>query len=266
MTGDALSNVFAIDALNLYDAINIKQIRSLLSGRVIDSSPHSLDLQYGDNSYLFVYRFGCLVFFNVSIEVKEQEIFKLKAALGKGLDQVTTETYQVIAGETPMKVEFEYVELKRFSLDQIRIICTTVGQSAALEYFEVETDRMLRETSNFMGNLSEAGAAPLLKSQRLFRIIGSTASTRQNIISNLSILDPPEVTWKSKELAKLYSEVQENFDIQIRFRTLDRKLTLIQDNIEILADLSASRRNTLLETMIVVLILIELVILVTARI
>lgn len=256
-----MSNVFAIEALNLYDSINIKAIRNLLSGKIVDSSPQSLDLQYGENSYLFVYRFGCLVLFNISAELKEQEIGKLRTALGPGLGQITTENYQVISSETPMKVEFEYAELKRFSLDQLRMICMTVGQSAGVEYFEMQTDRMLRETSNFMEDLSRGGAVPLLRPQRLLRIIGSTASTRQHILSNLSVLDPPELTWKSKELAKLFAEVQENFDIQTRFRTLDRKLTLIQDNIEILADLSSTRRNTLLESLVVILILIELVIL-----
>jgi required for meiotic nuclear division protein 1 len=257
-----LSNVFAIEALNLYDTINIKAIRTLLSGKIVDSSPLSLDLQYGENSYLFVYRFGCLVFFNVSSEVKEQEIGRLKAALGNGLAQITTESFQVISGgESAMNVEFEYVEMKRFSLDQLRMICMTVGQSAGVEYFEMQADRMLGETSNFMEDLSHGGVVPLLKPQRLLRIIGSTASTRQHIISNLSVLDPPELTWKSKDLAKLFAEVQENFDIQTRFRTLDRKLTLIQDNIEILADLSSTRRNTLLESLVVILILIELVIL-----
>ncbi len=250
---------FGIEALNLYDTINIKGIRALLSGRVIDSSPNELQLQYGDNSYLFVYRFGCIVFFNVSHEVKEREIGKLKAALGNGLTSPTTESFQAIQGESALKVEFEYVEMKKFSLDSVRLICVSVGQSAALEYFEIETERMLSDTFNLMNQLSKGGVVPLLRSGKLLRLIGSTAATRQHIISNVSVLDPPEATWKSKELGKLHSEVQENFDIGMRFRVLDRKLSLIQDNIEILADLTSTRRNMMLEMLIAALIVIELV-------
>lgn len=248
---------YLMEAINLYDSINIKGIRSLMTGKIIDSSPQELRLQYSEHSYIFVYRFGCMVLFNIPPTVRDREIAKLKAALGEGLANPTTETYQLNLGDSPMRVEFEYVVLKKFTLDHLRLIAMSVGQSAALEYFEIRAERMLADTSSFMRDLSKGRTLPL-SSKRLLSIIGSTASTRQHILSNMSILDPPEETWKSKELENLYNEVQENFDIGMRFRTLDRKLTLVQDNIEILADLTSSRRTTLLEALVVILILMEI--------
>lgn len=255
-----MSSVFLVEAYNLYDSINIKAIRNLLSGRPLNSSPQELHLQYAENSYCFVYRFGCIVFFNVSKELRDSEFETLRKTLGPTLPHVTSETFQVVLSEGPASVEFESVQLKKLTLDQLRIICVTVGQSAALEYFEVEAERVLRDTSQILGAMAKGSTLPLVKTKKMLNIIGSTASARQHIISNIAILDPPDETWKSKELGKLYTEVQENFDISVRFKTLDRKLTLAQDNIEILADLSSSQRNTLLETLIVVLIVIELVV------
>lgn len=249
---------YTIQAVNLFDSINIKGIRSLLSGKVIDSSPQEMQLQYGDNSYLFVYRFGCLVFFNMTNAEIERETEKLKAALGGGIAQPTTETYQVNVGEFPLKVEFEYVELKKLTLENLRLIAVTLGQSAALEYFEIIADRMLYETSMFMQDLAKGGVVPF-QTKKLLKIIGTTASARQNIISNLAILDPPDETWKSKELEKFFKELQGNFDIEVRFRTLDRKLSLIQNNIELLADLMETRKTNLLEALIVMLIVLEIV-------
>lgn len=254
-----MSLLYTFEALNLYDSVSIKGIRSLLGGKIIDSSPQELQLQYGENSFLFVFRFGCLVFFNISSELRELELKKLRVALGEGIAHPTSESYQLIQGEQLLKVEFEFVEMKEFNLEHIRMIATTVGQSAALEYFESKSDQMLNETANQLTRLSKFGSTPLLQSHRLVRMIGSIASTRQYILSHLSILDPPDATWKSKELEKLYSEVQENFDIGMRFRILDRKLSLIQENIEILADLTTSRRSNLLEILIATLIVIELV-------
>jgi len=230
----------------------------MLSGKVLDSTPQELQIQYAENSYCFVYRFGCVVFFNVTKELREAEFEKLKGTLGPTLALPTSETFQVRLGEGPVKVEFESVQLKNLTMDQIRIICVTVGQSAALEYFEMEAARVLGDTSHILGALAKGAGLSLVKTKGLMKIIGSTASARQHIISNMAILDPPDETWKSKELGFLFTEVQENFDIDMRFRTLDRKLSLAQDNIEILADLSSSQRNTILETLIVVLIVIEL--------
>lgn len=249
---------YTVQAFNLFDVINIKSIRSLLSGKVIDSSPQEMQLQYGENSFLFVYRFGCLVFFNMTNEEVERETGKLKAALGIALEFPTTETYVVNIGDFVTRVEFEYLELKRLSLDHLRLVAKTLGQSAALEYFEIKTDRMLTDTSMFMENLAKGGYLPFY-SKTLLKIIGTTASTRQNVLSNLAILDPPEETWKSKELEKLYKELQGNFDIEVRFRSLDRKLSLLQDNIEILADLTTSRKTTMLEALVVVLIIMEVI-------
>jgi uncharacterized Rmd1/YagE family protein len=249
---------YLMQAINLYDSIHIKSIRSVLSGRVIDSSPQELRLQYGENSFLFVYRFGCLVFFNMSNEQVDIEVGKVKSVLGNGLNNPTTETYQVNVGDFPNRVEFEYVEVKELSLDILRLIAISVGQSAALEYFEVLADRMLNEASTFMESLASLGAVSL-KTTSLLKMIGTSAKARQHIISNVAILDPPDETWKSKELEEIFKELQANFDIEVRFRTLDRKLTLIQDNIEILADFTSSRRTIILEASVVALILIEIV-------
>lgn len=248
---------YLMQAINLYDSIHIKNVRSVLSGKMIDSTPQEMQLQYGENSYLFVYRFGCLVFFNMPNEVIDSEVAKIKSALGAGLPNPTTETYQINIGDFQPRVEFEYVELKKGSLDQLRLIAVTLGQSAGLEYYEQQADKMLYETSKSLNDMSRRGTIPFY-SKRLVKIIGSTASARQHIISNLSILDPPDDTWKSKELERLFKELQSNFDIDVRFRTLDRKLTLVQDNIEILVDLTTSRRSTMLEALIVILIILEI--------
>ena len=154
-------NTYLVEALNLYDSINIKGIRSLLTGKIIDSSPQELRLQYAENSYLFVYRFGCLVFFNMDPKAREREIGKLKAALGDGLPNPTTEAYSIHISDAPTKVEFEFVILKKLSLDSLRLIAMTVGQSSALEYFEVQAEKMLADTSRFMQDLAKGHTLPL---------------------------------------------------------------------------------------------------------
>lgn len=247
-----------MQAINLYDSIKIKSLRSLLSGKVIDSSPQEMQLQYGENSFLFIYRFGCLVFFNMPNEAIEKETALLKEALGEGLGLPSTESFRINIAETGTRVEFEYVELKKLSRDHLRLAAITLGQSAALEYFEKRAERMLYDTAKEMQSLARTGTVPL-STKKLLQIIGSTASARQHILSSLAILDPPDETWKSKELEKLYKELQQNFDIETRFRILDRKLSLVQENIEILTDLTSKSRSTILEALIVFLIILEIV-------
>lgn len=252
-----MQTMYSLDAYNLYDSIRLKNIRNILEGKIIHTAPHEVQLQYGENNYLFVYRFGCVVSFNMSKDQVDREVEKLKVALGNSLPEPTNESFTIAEMEGPTRVEYDYCATRKLTLDHIRLTALTLGQSAALEYFEVRSDRMLYETSSLMQDLAKAGAVPF-SNKELLKIIGSTASTRQHVISNMSILDPPEETWKSKELGKFFDELQNNFDVELRFRTLDRKLTLVQDNIEIMADLTASRRSIFLEAMIVMLIVLEL--------
>ena len=246
---------YTAQAIHLFGQLNMKGIRALLGGKLINSSPQELQFQYGEYSYLFVYPFGCLVFFNMRSEDIETEIVKLKTTVGGVLELPTSENYEVIVGETP-RVEFEFLELKKLTQDHVRLVAMCLGQSAGLEYFENKADLMLSDTTNLIENLARRGRLPL-SNKHLLQVIGSTASTRQSILTNLAILDPPAETWKSKELEKLYRELHQNFDLEIRFRSLDRKLSLLQDNIEIIVDLASARKATLLEVAILVLIAIE---------
>lgn len=216
-----------------------------------------MQLEYDRERTLFIFRFGCLVFFNFTEEERQQEIHRLKAAIGESLPNPTTETYEIRVTDQANHVEYEHIELKKLNSDYLRLIAMCVGQSASLEYFENQTSVMLHDTASLIENLKTHGKLPFY-TKRLLRVIGSTASTRQYILSSLEILDPPEETWKSKELEKIYKELSQNFDIEIRFRSLDRKLTLLQDNIEIITDLVSTRKTNLLEGLIVCLIILEL--------
>lgn len=251
------TSVYTAHALSLFDYLPIKQARDILSGKLLSITPRQMALRYGEDSYLFVFQFGSVVFVNVPEAVAREELDKLRAKIEGVLPLTSTETYVIHGGSQTNHVDFEYVELKKASVDHIRLVAHSVGQSAALETFEVRAEKMLQDTYSLLSNLAATGRLPVY-TKRLLKTIGTITATRQNIISNLAVLDTPDETWESKELDKIYRELQQNFDIDTRFRSLDRKLTLLQDNIEILVDLATSRKTNFLETLIVLLIVLEI--------
>jgi len=253
-----MSVEYLMRAVNLYDSINIRLLRPLLSGKVVDISSQDLIVQRDENSYIFAYRFGAVIFFNVSEKDADLEMLKMKTAIGPELSAPVWESFLIRVGEGSNAVEFEHVTLKKLTQDHLKIIALTVGQSVSLEYYESLSDQMLTQSGNLVRRVSEVGSVPL-GNRPLLKMIGSAASTRQRIITNLAILDPPDVTWKGKEYEKLFQDMQLNFEVDIRFKTLDRKLALIQNHIEILINLNTSRRGVLLESMIVLLIIFEIV-------
>lgn len=253
-----MNGSFMLNAYNVYDSINLKTAKTLLRGKVVDTSPAELQVHYGDDAYLFVYRFGTLVAFNMPEAQVQGELAALKAALGPGLDSPTAESLPVLIGGPYDRIEFEGATFKKFSRTRIGLVAMTVAQSAALEHFELHAAQMLSDTVHHLRLLGRRGRIPS-KAKVLLKFIGVAATTRQDIVSNLAILDPPEQTWRNRELQRLFRQAQLAFDIDVRFRALDRKLSLVQDNIAILSDLVATRRANLLEAAIVLLIVFEIV-------
>ncbi|MCB0416592.1 MAG: RMD1 family protein [Bdellovibrionaceae bacterium] len=245
-----------ITAYHLYDHLKLKPLVGILSGKLIGSSPRELQFKYGKDSYLFIYRFGSLVFVNVDPGLAVQEMKRIANLIGEPKRIPPTESYDVRLGNKT-DVEFEYAQVKKMTKDTLRMIAMTLGQSAALELMESRTETMLEDSAKLIEEVSKRGRVPNTN-KHFVRMIANTASARQDIVSNLAVMDAPEETWESRSLESLHRDVQYNFEIELRSRILDRKLVLIQENIELLADLSSTRRGLLLETLIVVLIVIEL--------
>lgn len=245
-----------IKAYNTFDNIRIKDLRNILPGTVLESTTREMVVSFPDGGLVFVFQFGCVVFFNVDAAQVEASLDALKKGNVVQLEKPTFEQY-LVKQSNQLHVEFDFVELTNFSVEYIRLVAMTVGQSAALEYFEVIADDLLRESHSLMKDLASGKPLPW-QNKKILKTIGTSATARQRIISNVWVLDPPDDTWKSAELEKLFKDLQQNFDVDLRFKTLDKKLTIVQDNNEILADLVTSRKTAFLELLIVILIVIEI--------
>ncbi len=248
----------SVRAYHLFETLRLKPVRSLLGNRVTSSSSHEVQVQYGPFSYLFVYRFGCLVFVNVPKKEAQKVIEQFKTSLPEAKKEVHSESYEVFLGEAPL-VEFEFTRLSQFKLNSLRIISLIVAQSAALEYFEKNVDQMLEASGAYIQNLSKHGRVPFFRGRQLLKMIGSTAATRQEILSRLSVLDSPEETWNDEALETLHNQLKENFELELRSKILEKKLSLIQDNIELLADIISTNKGLFLELLIVALICLEII-------
>jgi uncharacterized Rmd1/YagE family protein len=83
---------------------------------------------------------------------------------------------------------------------------------------------------------------------------------KQEIISNLYIVDSPDETWESVMLDKLHQELKLMFEIAIRYRALEYKIKIIQESVDVFVDFAKSRREALLEIIIILLISFEIII------
>jgi uncharacterized Rmd1/YagE family protein len=212
----------------------------------------------GPGQWVLAYDFGALVF--VGVETGEQARFvsAIEKLLPREPHPPLTESFtvEVQPAQAAPEVRFDRVVVKELTLDVVDIVALVLAQSVAMDYYakdveeiEVETDRILRE-------LRTRGRLPG-RLRGLPQFIGMCIATRNDVISTLALFDKPDATWEHEQLDRLWNDLYRMLELDDRYRTLDAKLRMFQDNLVVLVDLARGRDTLFLEVMVVLLILIE---------
>ncbi|MGK5088402.1 RMD1 family protein [Bdellovibrionota bacterium FG-2] len=256
-------SMFRIKAIHVAERLKLKDLRERFSTVPSEFSNYEMVLKYTEDSFTFIYNYGSVVFFNVPDEVQERELsamqdYRLPAEHSRSTDGFLLEL-QEGAGPSTNKVFFDRVVVSALSFPTIKITCMLLAESIALEYYEVLIENLLEKTNTYSKRLHRQGRM-LESSEDLIKFIGLCLDTKQEIISNLYIVDSPDETWENAELDKMHQELKSMLEIDIRYRALEYKIKIIQEAVEIIVDLSKSKRENLLEMVIILLIAFEIVI------
>lgn len=250
---------YIIHAYHLYETLKIKAINRLFEDKSVKKSATRLVFQEGERGFYFIYRFGSVIFFNVGPETRESVLNKLKSLIGEKPEMIISEDFalRIDPGEG-ISVEFDTATIDKFTIDRLEIISMVLAQSTALEYFEIKVDDMLGRSADIGHALKKRGRLER-RAGEIKKFIGQCITTKQSLVASLYLLDKPDETWEDQVLDKLYREAVDMFELRDRYKTVDYKLRMIQENLELIADLLQYRHANFLEWAIIVLIAIEIV-------
>jgi len=226
-------------------------------------SNYEMIFKYSENSYLFVYNYGSVVFFNVPDDVQERELRIIQEFKTSPMEaqSATSDLFMLEVDATQpgnSKVYFDRIVSSALSPPIIKITSMLLAESTALEYYEVLIENLLEKTNKYSKRLQDQGRM-LESDEDLIKFIGMCLDVKQSIISNLYIVDSPDETWESPELDRLHQDLKSMLDIDIRYRALEYKVKIIQESLDVIIDLSKNKRETLLELIIILLIAFEIV-------
>lgn len=238
--------VFRLHAYHLAEALKLKEVAKLFDLKPLQLNPTKLVYELGTDSYCLLYNFGSVVFFNVAEEVQQTTLNRLKEAVQGDAAPVTSDEFLFeVERRAKNTVTFDKVMVDKRSREKIEIIALVLAQSTALEYFEYKVEDILNRIETVRG-------------KKIEQFIGMVMATKQKLIATLSLLEKPEETWENKILDDLHREATLMFELKDRFRALDYKLKMIQENLELLASLSMNRQMLILEAAIVALFVIDI--------
>lgn len=250
---------YSFQAYHLTEILKLKEIDRVFSQTVITRSSTKLVYQEGETGYFFIYRFGSVVFFNIEPARQTAIIEKIRTIIGAKEALVTSEELVVdVQKDGKNEVLFERVVLDRLSFERIDVLSLVLAQSTALEYFELTVDDLLKNSGRITSDLRDKGRMRMGE-RKINKFIGQCMLAKQDMVSTMYLLDTPDEVWNNEILDNLYREASDMFELKERYRTVDHKLKMMQDILEIIADLVKNRRATMLELTIILLILVEVI-------
>jgi len=217
-----------------------------------------------NNKVVYIYYFGSIVFINFTEKEIEQFIGHIKnipesiKSINKDIKYDCVEEYDLVCNNTAEdEMGFEVCNVKsiqEFNLDMTALV---IAKSVALETIENRVSVVFDEVEKTIDLLKEGKVN--IKAKKAASIIGVVLSFKHTIISYIMLLDKPDITWKNENAKIFFNDLADLFELDDRYKILNAKIQSLLEVTEIFADLSHSRKSTILEIIVIVLILIEVI-------
>ncbi len=216
---------------------------------------------FGEHAWAVAFDFGAVVFVGVDAKVKERIVANLVKRLPPDKLGPFTEEFLVEAGSPTFEVRFDRVLVPELTQEVAGIVALVLAQSVAMDYYDRDVTEIEDVTDRIANELRRAGK--LRRSVRdLSQFIGLCIATRNDIISTLALFDKPDATWENEQLDRLWNGLYRMLELDDRYRKLEAKLRMFQDNLVVLVDLARARHTLVLEVTVAVLILLEMLIMI----
>jgi len=134
-----------------------------------------------------------------------------------------------------------------------------LAQSIKLETFEEEIQEAIKKNNYLPEEIATRGVISLSR-RAIFKRIGEIFIARSSINLNIEYLDAPEFFWRNPNLEPYYIMVKKFLDIPSRVMALNQKLDVLQELLDILNSQVQHRHSSLLESIIILLIIVEIII------
>lgn len=250
----------SVEAFAIASTAPIRQVEPYFAPAAerVKLSKTTLIVRYAEQAWAVAHDFGVLVFIGVPADERERVTQQLLRGCEAEPRPPLVENFLVeLSPGQPPRAKFDRVVLPQLDAKSVELVALAVGQSVGMEYYEDNVDGLVTQLERASRHLAEAGRLRD-RNRELLRFIGRGMTTRTQVVHTLALLDAPALAWDDEALDRLYRDLRASFAIEDRYRALDQKLKMIQDNLELMVDLAQHKRSVLLEVAVIGLIAAEI--------
>ena len=222
------------------------------------TTPLTLEVD-SEGGIAVLFRYGVVVLFGVKSLDEVRFIETLKPLLTNAYQTPEIEELEIHCGRSSIGVQSGTMSLDEISLEKLQIIADALSKNLVLTLYEKKVAGEFDKIEPLAQELATHGKVSA-DSRQLLSKIGSMLLIEHRMVGRAEIGDKPETLWDFPHLEGLYASLEDEFELVERQSALDRKLGLISDTAQTLADVWDNKQLHKLEWYVIGLIVFEIVI------
>jgi uncharacterized Rmd1/YagE family protein len=213
---------------------------------------------------IFFFHQGCFVCWGFKKNFEDKLLETVKEFSVHPLKTIESDHFYYRYGEETTIDTHERLRLDIIMLDSEDVMIKLafsygLAQSIKLESFEEEIKVAIKKNNYLPEEIASHGTISLSR-RSIFKRMGEIFIARSSINLNIEYLDAPEFFWRNPNLEPFYIMVKKFLDIPSRVMALNQKLDVLQELLHILNSQVQHRHSSLLESIIIILIVVEIII------
>lgn len=212
---------------------------------------------------MFFFNPGCFVCWGFNKRQEQKWLAYVNDYAREPMSLIETDHFCFQFGEETSIDAHERFKLDIITLDsdnpQIKLaISYGLAQSVKLQAFEDAIQRAVTKNEYLPEEIAKRGVVSLSR-RAIFRRMGEIFLARSSINLNSEFLDTPEFFWRNPNLEPFFIMTKKFLDIPSRVMALNQKLDVLQELFDILNTQVQHRYSIFLESIIILLIFVEIV-------
>ncbi|BBU62823.1 hypothetical protein MSC49_27580 [Methylosinus sp. C49] len=242
--------------------------RALLLGERIDTggleradlvSTSPLAFPAGQAGFVVLYRFGVAVLFGLSPLEEDEILAKVGARVAGAAARRDDETLvlEITPEGDDKTLANGRLAIKDASGERLLVVADALAKSVALARDERRVNAVFDTIEPFAAELASKGRPPFRR-RAMLELIGQTLLVQHRVSGRVAVEDKPDVLWDRPDLERLYSRLEDEYELEARGQTLKAKVDVIGETARALTEIIDVDRSVRLEATVVVLILAEI--------
>jgi uncharacterized Rmd1/YagE family protein len=246
---------FTAHALYVGDRINTMGFES----EALSAVPLAIRLNQTGIAVLF--RYGVAVLIGVSPHDEAGFLERLKPRIGGMFARFEEEMAVVTVGggaedQVPAGGP---IQLRNMVPERLLVIADVLAKSVVLAHDEREVAKVFEIIEPFARELADHGRTRRNR-RAVLQLIGNALLVQHRVSGRVAVGEKPDALWDRPDLERLYARLEDEYELRERVDTLNRKLAVVAETADTLADIIDTRRSLRLELIVVVLIAFEIIV------